>query len=66
MAIVDSPVVADVVTSLKTNPVILGFLVLNGMFLALLWWTMNSQTEAAHTELQTLMGRCFDYIAKVP
>lgn len=62
MSIVDSDAVKDVVGSLKTQPIILAFLVLNAMVLGLIWWTMNDQSKSSHAELQLLMGRCFDYI----
>jgi hypothetical protein len=51
--------VADnIVSSMKGQPVLLALMLLNVMFLALVWYSMSTQTAARTAAIMALLERC--------
>jgi hypothetical protein len=51
-------VARDLASGLKGSPLIIGILLLNAMFLVLIWYSNNQASEQRHEEMSYLMERC--------
>ena len=50
----------EIIGGLKAQPIMLGVLVLNAMFLFLLWYMVDNSGLRRHEEIKLLLDRCFE------
>lgn len=52
-------VASDIVGGLKSQPAMLALMVLNGMFLVLLWFAIQQSSQIRHSEMISVLDRCY-------
>ena len=49
----------EIIGGLKAQPIMLGVLVLNAMFLGIMWYMVDGWSLRRHDEVKLLLDRCF-------